>query len=260
MRSGLKSKALAALLLGLVLGPARVVEASAFHVNPIRLDFTRTTTSALVTLTNESTEELRFQITAFQWAQDTAGEMKLTPTDDIVFFPSLVNLKAGEERKVRVGSATESGPVEKTYRIFFEELPALKKPEDRGAQVKIITKMGIPIFIEAQKLQLSATIGDGALKNGKLTFSLVNGGNTHYIVQSIKLAGLDAGGKTVFEKQRDGWYVLAGGQRMYDLDLPPAECAKVKTVRVEAQTDISPKPEEALIKRDLDVAQHTCGK
>ena len=113
--------------IGLVFAPAHSLRASAFHVTPIRIDFDRTTTSAVMTLVNESTEELRFQISVASWQQDKQGQMQLTPTDDIVFFPALLSLKPGEERKVRVGRTVTPSDVEKTYRISFEELPPLQK-------------------------------------------------------------------------------------------------------------------------------------
>ena len=44
---------------GLVFAPAHSLRASAFHVTPIRVDFDRNTTSTVMTLVNESTDELR---------------------------------------------------------------------------------------------------------------------------------------------------------------------------------------------------------
>ncbi len=134
---------------GLAFWPASVANAATFRVFPIRVDFDKQTKSALLTLSNESTEELRFQISAFVWGQNEAGEMQLTPTKDVTFYPPLLVLKPGQERKVRVGTAVPPGAVEKTYRIFFEELPGLQTSQvpAGGAQVKIITKMGVPIFV-----------------------------------------------------------------------------------------------------------------
>ena len=50
--------------------------------------------------------------------------IELAPTQDVVFFPALLTLKPGEERRIRVGSTAAPGSIEKTYRIFVEELPA----------------------------------------------------------------------------------------------------------------------------------------
>src|SRR5687768_3327459 len=88
--------ALLAFTLGLVFGPAREVSASAFRVTPIRVTFEGRSMSTILTLTNESADELRFQISAFAWDQAAGtGEMNLTPTQHITFFPALLTLKAG---------------------------------------------------------------------------------------------------------------------------------------------------------------------
>src|SRR5216684_4497892 len=92
-----------------------------------------------------------FQVTSFAWSQDASGAVQLAPTEDIVFFPALLTLKPGEERKVRVAATVAAKDVERTYRIFFEELPPLERPQNLGAQVRILTKMGIPIFVAPAK-------------------------------------------------------------------------------------------------------------
>ena len=257
----LKRLALATLLIGLALGPARSLSASAFRVNPIRITFDRSTKSVLLTLSNDSTDELRFQVSAVQWAQEQGtGEMQLTPTDDILFFPALLTLKAGEERKVRIGSTVKSGATEKTYRIFFEELPALQTPRiEKGSQVRIITKMGIPIFVEPEKKVAAGSITNFAVRGGKAWFDVRNTGNVHFLAQSVRVVGLDAAGQPLFDKQREGWYVLSGGTRTYDLPLSAAECSKLKTVRVEVQTDVV-RPEVSVLKNQYAVPEGICSK
>jgi len=247
--------------IGLVLAPAHSVRASAFHVTPIRIDFDRTTTSAVMTLVNESPEELRFQISVASWQQDQQGQMQLTPTDDIVFFPALLSLKPSEERKVRVGRTVTPSDVEKTYRISFEELPPLLKAGEppRGSQVKIITKMSIPIFVSPDNRKTGAEIAEGGIRNGKLTFDLKNGGNVHYMAQSVRVIGLGEGNQAVFDRQRQGWYILSGESRTFDMDLKPEECAKLKTVRIEVRTDLSEVPETSTLKKDMAIPAGACG-
>ena len=262
-RVGMKGLTLTAICCGLIFGSARSVAASAFRVTPIRVTFDRSSKSALLTLVNDSTEELRFQITAFAWGDnEQTGDMKLTPTDDIVFFPSLLTLKPSEERKVRVGTAVGAAETEKTYRIFFEELPPLATAEStKGSQVKIITKMGIPIFIEPTKRATGGEITDLAMNNGKVAFNVKNSGNVHFIAQSVRVTGLDASGNAVVDKQREGWYVLPGTKRAYDLEFTPEECGKVKTVRVEVQTDLAPAGEpSSMLKHDFAVPPGGCAK
>ncbi len=246
--------------IGLVFAPARFLCASAFHVTPIRVDFDRNTTSTVMTLVNESTEQLRFQVSVSLWQQDKQGQMQLAPTDDIVFFPALLSLKPGEERKVRVGRTVAPSDVEKTYRISFEELPPLQKAGEppKGSQVKIITKMSIPIFVSPDNRKTAAEIADASVRNGKLKFDLKNGGNVHYMAQSVRVTGMGEGNQAVFDRQRQGWYVLSGESRTFDMDIKPEECAKLKSLRIEVRTDMTEIPETSTLKRDLDVPAGAC--
>jgi P pilus assembly chaperone PapD len=60
--------------------------AATFTVEPTQITLSGRTTSVLLTLRNESTEALRFELSAFKWAQSPAGEMQLEATEDVVFF------------------------------------------------------------------------------------------------------------------------------------------------------------------------------
>src|SRR5438128_8362434 len=201
--------ALTAMVLGLVLQAGNIA-GSAFKVTPVRVTFSGPS-STLLTLKNESDQPLRFQITSFSWSQDVKGAMQLAPTEEIVFFPALLSLNPGEERKVRVATTVAAKDVEKTYRIFFEELPPLETPKDRaGAQVRILTRMGIPIFVEPEKGTAEPRIDGGKVQNGKIVFDVKNTGNMHFGLQGVKVRGMGSTGDVLFERQLEGWYVLPG--------------------------------------------------
>jgi fimbrial chaperone protein len=187
--------------------------------------------------------------------------MKLTPTEDIVFFPALLSLKPSEERKVRVGRTVAPSDVEKTYRISFEELPPLQKAGEppKGSQVKIITKMSIPIFVSPDNRKTAAEIADPEIHKSKLTFVLKNSGNVHYMAQAVRVTGMGGGNQAVFDRQRQGWYILSGETRAFDMDLTPEECAQVKSVRIEVRTDLTEIPETSTLKKEMDVPAGACG-
>lgn len=231
-----KTLALAIVVLGLVL-QAETLRASAFRVTPVQVRMTGKS-STLLTLANESGEPLRFQISAFAWTQGPAGEIQLAPTDDITFFPALLTLGAGEERKVRVGSNTVATDVEKTYRIFFEELPPADRPDQKRNEVKILTKMGVPIFVQTASSAAEGRISDLKLTGSDVTFRVANSGTAHFTIQKVHVALSDDSGKKVFERDLDGWYVLAGGYRQYRVEVPSAICRQVTSVAVDAATDI----------------------
>ncbi len=102
--------------------------AATFKVSPIQIYLSTHRTTELLSVENQSTETVRLQVTAFGWNQSPKGEIELLPTEDVVFFPSLLTLEPGKERKIRIGVSKPPGAVERTYRVFVEELPPSKSP------------------------------------------------------------------------------------------------------------------------------------
>ena len=107
---------------------ASSARASGLNVTPIQLRLSPQTTKAMLTLRNDGPETVRYQVSASSWNQTSRGELQLAPTSEVLFFPALFTLKPGEERNVRVGVGTPFGLVEKTYRVFVEELPPTERP------------------------------------------------------------------------------------------------------------------------------------
>ena len=223
-------RALAALAVAGAL--ANDAAAATFNVSPTQVFLNGRTSSALLTLRNDSQEPLRFQLSVFGWDQSPSGEMTLTPTDDIVFFPALVTLAPKEERKIRVGRVVAAGDVERSYRIFVEELPPLESVTSGNAGVKVLTKMGIPIFVRPAREATALAIKDIAGRNGSLRFAVANSGTVHVVPEKVVVRGF-ANGAPVFEKQLTSWYLLAGGRRDFDLPLSAPDCARATAYQVE---------------------------
>lgn len=231
-------RALIAVVVGLGILQAGNAAAATFTVTPIRVDLAGRNANTLLTLRNESDAPVRFEITTSKWTQSDSGEIQLAPTDEILFFPSLVVLGPKESKKVRIAATATPAAHEQTYRIFFEELPPLETPEDQGpASVRILTKMGVPIFVAPEKRVVQAAISDPVFVDGKVRFDVTNGGTVRYSIFNVKLIGLDAQGGQLFEKQQGGWYVLAGGKRTYEVALTPEETKALKSLRIEVTTD-----------------------
>ncbi|MGE5244149.1 MAG: molecular chaperone [Betaproteobacteria bacterium] len=216
-------------------GPwAGTAAAATFTVDPTQIFISGRTQSALLTLRNQSTETLRFQLSVFAWSQAPSGRMALEPTQDIVFFPALLILKPAEERNVRIGSTTGFDVREKTYRIFVEELPPATRPAGSAAGVRVLTKMGIPIFLRPPKEIAAAALTDLRQEDGSLKFTLTNTGTVHFLPQTITVRGL-VGDAPAFERRLDAWYVLAGGRRDFEMPIPKDDCARLTSVAVEVQ-------------------------
>jgi fimbrial chaperone protein len=231
--------------------PPRTAQAADFTVNPIQIFLAGPGQSAILTVQNTSGEPLRFQLSAFAWAQDAAGGMLLTPTTEIIFFPRLLSLAPGEQRIVRVGTSVAAGPVERTYRIFVEELPPPAAAP--AGQVRVLARMGIPIFVEARAGRALLRLSPPAQQPGRLVFELRNTGTKHTVPQTIRVRGEGASGQTLWEGEQEGWYILAGEQRLYELPFPREECSRTTAVAVEVTT-----AEQTLTER-LDIAAAACG-
>lgn len=212
---------------------ARDLAAANFSVNPVQVHLSAKVSSALLTLRNDSTEIIRFQLSGFSWDQTPGEPIALAPTSDIIFFPQLLTLGPKEERKIRIGTATGFGLAEKTYRLFVEELPPLEKPGEAKAGVAMLTRLGIPVFMAAAKPLSQLEIGDFGMHNGTLGFLVRNTGNTHFMTGKIVVRSLDKSGEVILQQSPPGWYVLAGRWRQYRVEIPAADCARIATSVVE---------------------------
>lgn len=215
------------------------VFAASFSVDPISVTLKKTNSSATVAITNQSPQPTRFQITGFGWLQSPSGEMQLTPSNDLVFFPQLVTLAAGETRRVRVGLTAAPGPTEKTYRVFMEELPSLQSiTQGAGNVLTLRMKIGIPIFLSPTTPPVISGAVQGAVRHkGTLDFDVVNTGNVHFSVQTVHLIGKSATGATVFTQDVTGWYVLAASTRHYTIPLTKARCTALHSLQINVKAD-----------------------
>jgi fimbrial chaperone protein len=221
--------ALVVAILGLVLSQAEVANASTFEVNPIRLTLTESSSRGLLTVRNVSQEVLRFQVSAFAWSQDRAGAMRLSPTQDIVFFPAMIALKPGETRNIRVGTMATVGPKEKAYRIFVEELPPPAGSVSNG--IRVLTRFGIPVFLHPSAAKAAAPRVRGLALHGQaLSFAVENEGGTHFLPRSVRIRVQDQAGRVLLDQSLPAWYVLAGEGRDYTLALPASACGAARLV------------------------------
>jgi fimbrial chaperone protein len=81
----------------------------------------------------------------------------------------MMTLSPGEERRMRVAVTATPGEVERTYRIFIEELPPPKNEPDGSNGVQVLTRVGIPIFVAPVKTSAQATVSGVGLAQVKKT-------------------------------------------------------------------------------------------
>ena len=223
-------------LAALLLAASEPAGATTFTVNPTRITLSRTARSTLLTVRNEGDTPVRIQVTAHAWSQRLGGEMQLDDTTDLIVFPTLFALAPGGERKVRVAGAVAAGPAEKTYRVFVQELPPEAGAEGGVAGVRMLTRMGIPVFIQPDEPSARAGLRGLVLADGRFAFRVENLGNVHFLPADVRVIGSSEAGERIGARSTHGWYILAGGARGFELPLDDwADCQRVRRLTVEVE-------------------------
>lgn len=234
----LNAHSVAALLtvgLGLAAGQAGTASGATFRVDPVKLELGQGRATALVTVHNVGDDTLRLQVTGFRWEETPGGVMHLEPTEEIVFFPALLTVEAGKTKNVRVGTSLRPGAMEASFRLFFQELPPAEQQPGMG--VRILTRFGVPVFVLPLHPEHGLRVDPLPPAGGAQRFRVVNTGTVHAMVREIRVSGRGASGKDLFHKRLQGWYILAGGVRDYDLPLSSPERAGLVRLEVEVETE-----------------------
>lgn len=243
-------------LLGLALGQTELSGGN-FRISPVQVYLTNGEGSALITIYNEGEQPLRFQITASAWSQSEQGEIQVAPTEDILFFPKLLEVAPKSDRKVRVASSVKAGARERTYRVFFDELPAAPTP-GKGATVSVVTKMGVPIFITPAGASPRVAVAM-SVNGGTVAVDVRNEGTSYATLQEVRLRALAADGSEVLTERRDGWYLLADSTRRFEIPLGE-KCTTVAEVVVDAVWSAPATPDPQTVTMGLKLAEGACAR
>jgi fimbrial chaperone protein len=227
--------------------------AANFDIKPIKIYFDAQTRIEKLTVKNLSDENFNLQIKAYKWTQNEKGEDLYEDTNDIILFPKIVSLKQGEERIVRVGTNLSAGTIERTYRIYLEQMPPAED-EARGANVRMLMRIGVPVFISPVTKDEKGDVESVSLKNGKAEIKVKNSGNLHFIVSSININGMDSEGKSIYATELGGWYILNNRSKVYETSIPEEKCNGIAKLDVAVKTN-----SQVACSKVINVGKATCG-
>lgn len=219
-------------------------------VSPIRLDFNTKVTSGILTVSNGTSDKISYQMKAFEWIQDAEGKDKYAETADIIFFPKMMVVEPGDKKIIRAGMKVPRADREKSYRLFIEEIPKPQKAE--GAHITFAIRFGVPIFFKPVKEEFKGVIEKVSMDKGLLTVPIKNIGNSHFVIQTITVKGVDSNKETVFSRGLPGWYLLNGVARQYTTEIPRELCTKIMKLEIDVKTD------QFDLKDSLDVQRTMC--
>ncbi|OGT21846.1 MAG: hypothetical protein A2V90_05745 [Gammaproteobacteria bacterium RBG_16_57_12] len=224
-----------------------------FSISPVRISFAAQQKADIIMVKNFKDTPVSLQLSVMAWTQDDDAGDVTVPTEDIIAFPKLLTIKGGEEQMIRIGKRTTAGEVEKTYRIFIEELPGKDvDPAVTGPVIRTLTRVGIPIFVLPLKEQPSMAIDRVQLSGGQLALTVRNDGNTHFVTREVRVTGHDQDGKPIFQHDIAGWYLLSGHEKRYQIEVPRDVCLQLRQLDMEVVTDNSSRSER------IDVTPEMC--
>jgi len=249
----MRSILIAAALTFMSFAGASAVMAGDFQASPVRVFLEDGAKSGMLALTNRGDTVVRLQLSGYAWDEGKTGAPRLTPTDSLVLFPSLLELGPGQTRRVRVGVSAKGNAREETYRVIVEELPDHGAPKRNGIAIRM--RVSIPVFVDPRGNVARGEV-EGArveVKDGRqIIFTLKNLGDQHFKAGDISLKLEIKGRKDPLLAKVSGWYVLAGGLREHMVALPPeARCVTRATIGVE--TDFAGR-----LERELAVSDPAC--
>jgi fimbrial chaperone protein len=206
-----------------------------FRISPIKLYFDADSNITSLKIVNDAEAQVTVQLEAMTWSQDQDGQDQYAPTAEVVFFPRILNIEANDQRIIRVGyQGDPATAIEKTYRLFVQELPVRKPGE---IEMKFAVRMGVPIFVRPDVEKLAWSVSTRGLVESGLSIRVENTGNRFLMVEAMQAVGRNVAGEEIVGSKDRGWYVLAGQGRNFVLPINKEDCSRVTSLEVAITVD-----------------------
>jgi len=204
-------------MVGVAVANSSSAHAATLQISPVLVSFGAATNATGLTLINPSDAALYGQVRVFRWAQIN-GEDQLTPTEDLIASPPLIQVAGKADQLVRLVRRTASStPIEQSYRLLIDELPAPDENNPGGVTIRL--RYSVPVFVEpAQANQQPILTWQLAHTAGHWILSVLNTGVRHAQISAVTVLGTTGTSYTI-SKGLLG-YALAGAGRSWQVDLP----------------------------------------
>ena len=188
--------------------------AANLQISPVLINFAAPQGTAGVSLLNLGETPLFGQVRVYVWDQQN-GEDVLTPTQEVVASPPLVQIAPRGSQTVRlVRTGERGGAAERTYRVLIDEVARDDGPAVSGVDIRL--RYSVPVFVAgadpAGQEQLSWVV---TRKDGAWMMRVTNGGQKHAQIGTLVLA--NRAGKEFSVSSGLFGYVLAGRSREWRL-------------------------------------------
>ncbi len=224
IRTRARAAALAALVPLACFGGVAV--AAQFRISNVRLHLGAANPVDTIVLTSEDANDVTFEVRVLRWTQGADGKWEQVPTQDLIVHPLILKMPAKGEARLRVGSIAPTVTAEHAYRVEIQELPG-PRAQTASGQVRMLTKMSLPVFVEPPAAKSNPTIAVDAS-----SLVLGNTGTAYLAPTAGTLTLRDAKGRTLHTLKMDTNYVLPGAHLPFKPALPASACAHAASVEL----------------------------
>ncbi|WP_278648722.1 fimbrial biogenesis chaperone [Burkholderia lata] len=203
-------------MLAALLCAAGTAHAASLQISPVTIEFGNDDTAAGITLHNPGERPVYGQVRVFRWDQ-ADGQDTLTPTQDLVASPPLIEVGTQSEQLIRVVRASRApAGIEQSYRLLIDELPQPGETPTNGVSIRL--RYSIPVFVEPAAN--GAPQLDWALlhSNGGWVLRVRNGGARRAQLASVELVTGDGHAYPLTHGLLG--YALAGRTGQWSVPLP----------------------------------------
>lgn len=220
------------------------VAAAEFSLNPTRVHLDRARAVETLVLGNADTLPLSFEASVKRWTMAADGSWELQPSDELVVHPLVFTVQPGEQARLRVGTLKPEAGAERAYRVELQQLP---RGSGDGVEIEVLTRLSVPVFIQAASPAPAAAVSAASFGAGGLQLTLANTGSQYLPPQDARLRLLDASGRILAESPLAVGYVLAGARLPLPAQsVPAAACTHAARVELDlpesAATLVAPLP------------------
>lgn len=192
-------------------------QAATLQISPVMVDLPAEANATGITLKNPGERPLFGQVRVFRWDQAN-GEDTLTPTQELVASPPLIQIAAHADQLVRlVRTMPAPTAAEQGYRVLIDELPEPDTAPTSGVTIRL--RYSVPVFVEPAvdtgQPRLSWHLSRDAQH---WTLRVDNAGGKRAQIAAVQLID-HAGNAYPINKGLLG-YALAGRERHWQVTLP----------------------------------------
>jgi hypothetical protein len=205
-------------------------------VSPVLVELSMARPFADLTVRNVGPAPREIRAHVLSWSQDESGRVVLAPAAGIAMFPARAVLAPGEARRFRVSSEEGAAEQERAYRVALSV-----RDLDAGGAVTAL----VPAFFAPARARTAAAVRIACTPTA-CRVVVVNDGTVRFRPDHVSVALIEDGGDRS-ERALEGWWVLAGGARAYEIPLTPGSAPRELVARVDlggeaviARTNVDP--------------------